>query len=286
VEITAELVRRLLSARFPHWAGLPLRRVPSAGTDNAMFRLGPDLVVRLPVVAGAAATVEVERRWLPLLAPVLPLAIPEPLGVGGPADGFPYPWAVYRWLDGRDAVGAPPADEHDTAVRLGRFVAALWRFSATGGPPSFRGGPVGTRDAGVRVAIRDLAAEGVVDACAAIAVWESVMDTPAWTGDPVWVHADLHPANLLTRRGRLTAVIDFGGLGVGDPACDLLPAWTLLTDRGRDLFRAEVDVDDATWARGRGWGLCFGLGGVRAHRRANPVLAAISHHAMTQALLA
>lgn len=279
------LVGRLVAEQFPEWVGLPLSRVRSDGTDNVMYRLGPDLVVRLPRIAGTAEAVDVEQRWLPGLASVVPLAVPVPVGRGVPGRGYPCPWSVYRWLDGENALDAPPADLADAAVRLGRFVTALWRFDAAGGPPSFRGGPVGDRDDQVRTAIQDLGADGTVDPGVATAAWQTALEAAPWGGPPVWVHSDLHPANLLTRGGRLTGVVDFGGLGMGDPACDLLPAWTMLTADTRDRFRAEVDVDDdATWARGRGWGLRFGLGALHYYRATNPTLGAIGQHALTQIL--
>jgi len=284
VDIDASLVGRLVAKQFPQWADLPIRKVRSAGTDNAMYRLGDDMAVRLPRVPSAAGNVDTEQRWLPWLAPQVPLAVPAPLGRGVPDEGFPYPWSVYRWLDGENAVDEPIADLRDAAVRLGRFVAALRRCDATGGPPSFRGGPVSALDGDVRAAIRSLGADGTVDGDLAIAAWETALSAPLWHGAPVWVHADLYPVNLLVRSGRLSAVIDFGGVGVGDPACDMLPAWALLTAQTRDLFRAEVDVDDATWARGRGWGLGLGLGAVHVYRVTNPVLAAIGRHAVAEAI--
>src|SRR6266511_2156315 len=237
IDIDGPLVGRLIAKQFPRWADLLITKVRSAGTDHAMYRLGDDMAVRLPRGPSAAENVDKEQRWLPQLSPLLPVAIPVPLGKGVPDEGFPYPWSVYRWLDGENVVDEPIVDLHDAAAQLGRFVAALRRFDATGGPPSFRGGPISTRADDVRTAIRALG-----------------------------------------------AVIDFGGLGVGDPACDMLPAWTLLTAQTRDLFRAEAKVDDATWARGRGWGLYFGLGAVHVYRVTNPVLAAIGQHAMTQAI--
>ena len=284
IEIDAPLVRRLIDSQFPQWAGLVLSRVRSAGTDNALYRLGDDLVVRLPRVHYAVGSVVTEQRWLPRLAPRLPVDVPVPVGNGTPGEGFPYPWSVYRWLPGANAFDDPIVDLHDAAARLGRFVAALRRFEGAGGPCSFRGGPICDRDADVRAEIHNLSADGTVDADVANAAWDAAMAAPPWSGTPVWVHADLHPGNLLASNGRLTAVIDFGGLGVGDPACDMLPAWTLLTAETRDVFRAEAQVDDATWARGRGWGLYFGFGAVRVHRVTNPVLAAIGRHSMVQAL--
>lgn len=282
--IDGTIVRRLIANQFPQWADLPVTKVRSNGTDNAIYRLGNDMVVRLPRRVGAAETVDTEIQWLPRLAPLLPLAIPVPLGRGVPDQGFPYTWSVCRWLDGENLVDRPDVDLRDTAVRLGRFVAALNRIETTGGPPSFRGGPVSTLENRVRTEIRALGADGSVDADLASAVWKSALTAPVWEGHPRWVHADLYPVNLLARGGRLAAVIDFGGLGVGDPAIDMLPAWALLTTQARDLFRAEVNVDDATWARGRGWALGLGVGAVHFYRTTNPVLAAIGRHSIAEVI--
>jgi aminoglycoside phosphotransferase (APT) family kinase protein len=283
-DIDASLVGRLIVGQFPQWAELTLTKVRSAGTDNAMYRLGDDMAVRLPRLSRVAKHVDKEQRWLPQLSPSLPLATPVPIGKGVPGEGFPYPWSVYSWLDGNNAVDEPIGELSEAAARLGQFVAALSRIDATGGPPSFRGRPISTHDDDVRATIRILAADGTVDPDVATAAWQTALTAPAWDGAPVWLHADLHPANLLARHGRLTAVIDFGELGVGDPACDMLPAWTLLTAQTRDLFRAEAKVDDATWARGRGWGLCLGLGAVHAYRVTNPVLAAIGQRAVAEVI--
>ncbi|MFG3037707.1 aminoglycoside phosphotransferase family protein [Streptomyces sp. NPDC048330] len=284
-DIDTGLVAGLVARRFPAWAGLPVRAVDSAGTDNAMFRLGDELVVRLPRVPSAARQVEKEQRWLPRLAPHLPLAVPVPVGRAEPGDGFPLPWSVYRWLDGADAFDAPVTDLAHAAVALGRFGRALRAVDASGGPRSFRGGPVTAWEEGhLPAAIRDLGADGVVDAELATTAWESVLRLPQWQGAPVWIHSDLLPGNLLTRGGRLSAVIDFGGLGTGDPACDMMPAWTLLTAGTRDLFREESGADDATWARGRGWALAWGLVTEHYYRAGNPVLAEVARRTRTEAL--
>jgi aminoglycoside phosphotransferase (APT) family kinase protein len=279
---TQRLVVRLIARQFPRWAGLAVTRVRSAGTDNEVFRLGDELAVRLPRTAGTAAALARELRWLPRLAPALPIDVPVPVGRGAPDEGFPHPWSVYRWLPGRDAVAEPITDLAEAAERLGRFVAALRGCDATGGPPSFRGGPIRERDAEARATIAALAAD--LDARRASAVWDDACAAPPWDGPPVWLHADLHPANLVSRAGRLAGVLDFGGLGVGDPACDLLPAWALLTAGTRAPFREASGVDDATWARGRGWGLYLGLGALHVYRVTNPVLAAIGRHALTEVL--
>jgi len=285
IDIGIPVVARLIAEQFPQWARLPVTEVPSAGTDNAIYRLGEEMAVRLPRRPRTVAALAREQQWLPRLAPLLPLAVPVPLAHGAPGEGFPFPWSVYRWLDGENVAYEPDVDLPDAAVRLGRFVAALQRIDTAGGsPPSFRAEPVSALDDRVRAEIRGLAADGMVDPDLATAAWETAMATPAWEGPPCWVHADLSPFNLLACHGRLTAVIDFGGLGVGDPAIDMLPAWAWLTPQTRDLFRAEVKPDDATWSRGRGWSLALGLGAVNYYRVTNPVLAANNGRAIAQVI--
>ncbi|MFF2779729.1 aminoglycoside phosphotransferase family protein [Streptomyces sp. NPDC058052] len=288
------LVRRLVAAQFPRWAGLDVRKVTSAGTDNAMFRLGDELVVRLPEAEWADGQAEKEQRWLPRLAPALPLPVPVPVGAGVPGEGFGRAWGVYAWLDGADAWTAPVTDLAHAAGELGRFGVALRAVDATGGPRSFRGGAVTEWEGGfLPTAVSALAAAGLLDERTALAAWEEVLALPAWDRAPVWLHGDLLPGNLLTRDGRLSAVIDFGCLGTGDPAVDLMPAWTLLTPATRPLFRTASRVDDATWARGRGWALCWGLvtdhyygdsGGPGTAPSPHPVLAAVARRTWTEAL--
>jgi aminoglycoside phosphotransferase (APT) family kinase protein len=278
------LVSQLIANQFPHWTYLPITTVHSTGTDNAIYRLGDDMAIRLPRLPRAAVTVDNELQWLPRLAPQLPLAIPTPLAKGVPDDTYPYPWSICNWLPGDNIADPHDVDLTDAAVRLGRFVAALQRIDTTGGPPPFRGGPVSTLDTRVRAEIQDLGAHGTLDPDLAAAAWDTALAAPAWDGPPVWIHADLYPTNLLAQHGRLSAVIDFGGLGTGDPAIDMLPAWALLTTRSRDLFRAEADVDEATWVRGRGWALGLGVGAVHFYRVTNPALAANGRRCIAEAL--
>jgi aminoglycoside phosphotransferase (APT) family kinase protein len=278
-----ELVRRLVAEQFPALSSLPITEVATDGTDNEIYWLGDDMVVRLPRLPRAAEAVRREQHWLPRLAPGLPLDISIPLAAGVPSETFPYPWSIHRWLDGENLTVQPTTDLEDTAVRLGRFVAALQRKDTAGGPVSPRAKPIDpAHDDGVRDRIRLLSAQGLVDADAATAVWEDALAAPGWAGPPVWIHGDLYPGNLLARNGRLSAVIDFGLLGLGDPATDLLPAWALLTAETRYLFRAQLDVDDATWRRGRGWALSAGLGAVHVYRDTNPTLAIPGQHAITE----
>ena len=275
VDTDISLVGRLVAAQFPRWAGLPIQPVRSAGTDNALYRLGDEMVVRLPRIHWAVAQVEKEQEWLPRLAPLLPLAIPVPLAQGTPADEYPWEWSVYRWLEGETATIERIADPGQAATDLARFVAALQRVDPTNGPPpgdhnSFRGVPLATRDAATRTAIASL--HGAIDVGAVTGAWEGSLAAPAWDGLPVWIHGDLQSGNLLAVQGRLSAVIDFGCLGVGDPACDLMVAWTLISGETRDVFRAALSVDDGTWARGRGWALSWALIALPYYLDTNPAI--------------
>jgi len=287
VDVDIPLVKRLLASQFPQWAGLPVAPVRSAGTDNALYRLGDDLVVRLPRIQSASGQVEKEHQWLSRLAPFLPLTIPVPLAQGTPAEGFPWPWSIYPWLQGQNATIERMADPAQAATRLAQFILALQRIDPTGGPPpgahnSFRGVPLAMRDAPTRAAIASL--RDTLDGDVATAAWEAALQVSAWQGSPVWIHGDLQSGNLLAVRGRLSAVIDFGCLGVGDPACDLMVAWTLFSAHTRAVFRTVLAVDDATWARGRGWALYFGLVALPYYRETNPVLAHIARYALDEVL--
>ncbi|MFF9782943.1 aminoglycoside phosphotransferase family protein [Streptomyces nigrescens] len=279
-DIDIPLVRRLLAAQFPRWADLPVTAVDSAGTSNAMFRLGDDMVVRLPRVEGAAQDVAKEHRWLPRLAPSLPVAVPGPLGKGTPAEDYPWPWSVYRWLDGETPAVGRLAAPRSLAADLAEFVTALHRIDPADGPPSYRVRPLETRDGTTRATVAAL--DGIVDTDAVIAGWEAALQAPAWPGPAVWIHADLQPGNLLTVRGRLAAVIDFGCLGLGDPAVDMIVPWYLLPADARGVFRTAVGADDATWARGRGWALSIALDELRYYRETNPVMAAIARHVIEE----
>ena len=287
VDIDVALVRRLLAAQFPQWAHLPLAPVESAGTDNALYRLGDDRVVRLPRIKGAAGQAEKERAWLPRLAPHLPLAVPVPLAMGTPGEGYPFSWSVYQWLEGETAIIERIADPRLAATQLAQFLTALQRIDPACGPPpappnSFRGVPLAMRDAQTRAAIAAL--HGVLDTDAVKAAWEASLDAPVWQGSPLWIHGDLQSGNLLTAHGRLSAVIDFGCLGVGDPACDLIVAWNLLSAETRNVFRAALSVDEATWVRGRGWALSVGLIALPYYQTTNPILAEISRYAIREVL--
>ncbi|NKQ35791.1 MAG: aminoglycoside phosphotransferase family protein [Chloroflexi bacterium] len=287
VDVDVFMVGRLLAAQFPQWADLPLTPLVSAGTDNAIYRLGDDMAVRLPLIPDAASRLQNEYRWLPELAPRLPLVVPIPLALGKPDEGYPFTWAVYSWIEGENATIERLTDPSQAARELARFITALQRIDPTGGPSpgvhnSWRGVPLATRDRQTRAAIASL--NGRINTEAATAAWEAALQVPAWPGPPVWIHGDLQSGNLLAVGGRLTAVIDFGCLGVGDPACDLAVAWNLFSAETRGLFHKAIQVDEATWTRGRGWALSIGLIALPYYKVTNPALTAIAQHAIEQVL--
>ncbi|MEG8275057.1 aminoglycoside phosphotransferase family protein [Streptomyces sp. AHA2] len=280
-DIDTALVGRLIARRFPRWASLPLRRLSSSGTENAMFRLGADKVVRLPRHPRAVDAITHELRWLPRLGPALPAASPEPLGEGEPGEDFPWPWAVYGWLEGRNPVPGRLEEPDLLAGDLAAYVRALRRVDAVGGPPG-RGVPLAARDAEVRRALARLA--GRVDTGAVTARWEEALGAPGHSGPPIWAHGDLMAGNLLVRRGRLSAVIDFGTVGVGDPAVDLIGAWCLLPARARGAFREEVGAGADEWARGRGWALSIAVMALPYYWDTNPPVAENSRHVIREIL--
>ena len=258
VEVESDVVRRLIRSQFPQWAALPIEPVSKGGWDNWTFHLGDDMVVRLPSAAEYAQAVEKEHRWLPTLALTLPLPIPAPLAKGAPSPDYPYPWSVYTWLDGRTAAPELIAHPVTFAVDLGAFLSALQAVDPTDGPQPglhnwFRGGTLRTYDPSTQGALRELGQHLDVDR--ARQVWADALDA-SWDGIDRWFHGDVAAGNLLLDdAGELSAVIDFGTCGVGDPACDLAVAWTVMTAEGRQAFRAQLAVDASTWARGRGWAL-------------------------------
>ena len=275
VRVDAALVRRLIAAQFPRWADLPVSPVEVGGWDNRTFHLGAHMTVRLPSAGQYALQVEKEHRWLPKLAPLLPLPVPVPLAKGAPADGYPWQWSVYRWLEGETATVGRITDLRSFAISLAEFLNALRRIDPAGGPSPgrhnfFRGGSLVVYDAETRRALAAL--ERTVDTGVALAAWEAALGAK-WDGPPVWFHGDVAPGNLLVKDGRLGAVIDFGTSGVGDPACDLAIAWTLFGGESREAFRSTLRPDGATWARGRGWTLWKALITLAEHIDTDPVMA-------------
>ena len=240
------LVRRLLGEQFPHWAGLPLRRIEPGGTVNVIFRLGDELAVRLPRRDGPTEPDPREREWLPRLAPLLPVEIPVPVAQGRPTADYPWFWEIHTWLEGETV----PVDEIDAiqaAHDLAALVGALQQVDPAGAPPG-RGIPLAERDEGARYWLARFDGDPVVTA-----EWERALAAPPWEGPPIWHHGDLDVRNWLVRDGRISGVIDWGEMGVGDPACDVMVAWKLHSRAARDAFREALPTDDATWERARGW---------------------------------
>lgn len=283
--IDDDLVRRLIATQFPEWTDLAVERWPSGGTVNAVYRLGGDMVVRLPLTEGGADDLAMEQDWLPRLAGLLPTAIPEVLGVGDPAEGYPWSWSVYRWRRGDPPQVGALSEPVPLAKDLAEFVAAMRSVTLPRPPRAHRGGPMGLLDSSTREAIERLRKipEEQVDCDAATAVWESAVRATD-RGERVWLHADLMPGNLLVDGGRLSAVLDFGCIGVGDPACDLFPAWNLLTGEASEAFREALGVDDATWERGRGRTLSQALIALPHYRGTNPAMADNARHVIRTVL--
>lgn len=284
--VDEQLARRLIDAQFPHWAEVPIAPVELSGVDNRTFRLGADLTVRLPSGAWYALQVDKEQRWLPYLAPRLPLPIPTPVAKGVPGEGYPFSWSVYRWLEGENASEETIGDLTQFAVMLASFLRTLQGIDATGGPAPgphnfYRGGPLTTYADEVRRSVDALGDEIAGEAVEK--VWDDAV-AATWEGDPVWFHGDVAAGNLLVRDGRLAAVIDFGTSGIGDPACNVVIAWTLLHGPSRDAFRARLGVNPGTWSRGRGWALWKALITLAGAFDRDPDAAAVSRRVIEHVL--
>jgi aminoglycoside phosphotransferase (APT) family kinase protein len=259
VDIDEAVARRLIAAQLPRYAALPLHRVPSGGTENAVFRLGSALAVRMPLTPGAVGGLLKEVRWLPVVAPHLPLDVPEVVATGSPGDGYPFPWAILSWLPGEDALSGRFRSLAETAATLGRFVAGMRSVDTTGAPAGGRGGPLAGRDEAFRSALSHC--DGLVDVGQAAAIWDDALAAPAWDGPPVWLHADLIPGNLLIRDGRLAGVLDFGTMSTGDPAYDVTPAWHILDA-----------ADEPTRRRARGLVVSGGVIALPYYLHTNPAM--------------
>ncbi len=277
IETSVELVRRLLVDQFPQWADLPIETVPASGTDNALYQLGDDLVVRMPRIDWAVGQAERELEYLPAFAPQLPFPISTPLEIGKPGAGYPWSWSVQRWIAGQPVTIESPPVSAAFARDLAEFITALHSLETSGGleagAANFgRGEPLSTRDASTRAALAKL--DGKVDTGAAAEAWQAALDAPVWDAPPVWIHGDLQFGNVLMERGRLSAVIDWGCFGIGDPACDIMAAWTIFDETTRPIFRDSLDIDEATWLRGSGWALSTAIIGLPYYWETNPTFVA------------
>jgi aminoglycoside phosphotransferase (APT) family kinase protein len=284
VETDVALVRRLLAGQFPDLAGLPILPVRSMGTVNTIYRIGDDLCARLPLTAKWAGDLDREMSTLTLLGSRLPLRIPEPVAAGRPGDGYPLNWAIYRWLDGQPYADELIEDEHNAAADLASFVAALRAVPATAGAP--RGGrrPLRMLDKATREAIERID-PATLDRAVLHAEWQRALAAPAWDGSgPVWIHTDLLRPNILASQGRIGAVIDFGMAGLGDPAADVIAAWTVFGPAGRAAYRAALAVDDGTWERARGYALHQAVCIVPYYVTSNPGFSALAVRTISQIL--
>ncbi|WP_426996961.1 aminoglycoside phosphotransferase family protein [Pseudarthrobacter sp. N5] len=262
--IDAALVKRLVSSQFPQWRDLPVIPVEVDGWDNRTYRLGHDMSVRLPTHESYAPAIEKEHTWLPFLAPLLPVPIPEPLAKGHPAEGYPFHWSVRRWISGETANPNRIEDLPAFATSVAEFILALQQIPAANGPRAgahsfYRGAPLAHYDNETRRALAVL--DGRLDTELTTAAWDAALAS-VWRGENVWFHGDIASGNLLVRHMQLAAVIDFGTSGVGDPACDLVIAWTMFSGDSREAFRTRIAQDSATWARARGWTLWKALIGL------------------------
>ena len=285
LDLDTALVERLVRAQMPRWAGLPITRVASSGTDNAMFRLGDAMVVRMPRVERAVPRLENEHKWMSVLAPHLPLATPTLLARGEPGSGYPWIWSVHSWIEGHNAFDAEVHDLTQAARDIAALVTALQHIDTRGAPlaePGRRGQPLSATERQTRRAIEE--ARALVDVEGVTAAWEAALRAPEWDREPVWFHGDIARGNLLVRGGRIHALIDFGSIGVGDPACDLVVAWDLFDSATRPALRAALDVDDATWDRGRGWALCTALWALPYYLRTNPPMVTQARYKLAEVL--
>ena len=255
--INVNLVQQLVTSQFPDWSDLPITEVHPNGWDNRTFRLGDRMSVRLPSAERYSLQVDKEQKWLPILSEKLPLPVPIPLAKGKPNHNYPYNWSIYEWIHGDTATSERIDDMPKFATALGAFLTALRRVNTTGGPgpgPGHRGGDLNVYSNQTRQAIEILRLESNLDTELLAEVWDTAVASK-WVNPPVWVHGDISSGNILVKSGEIAAVIDFGSTAIGDPACDLSIAWTMFDQDSRDAFWISMDLDDDTWARGRGWTL-------------------------------
>jgi aminoglycoside phosphotransferase (APT) family kinase protein len=280
VGVTADLVRRLVADQFPEWSELPVEPVASSGTDNALFRLGTDLVARLPRIHWAVDDVAKEQRWLPRIAPRVPLRVPVPVAMGTPDFGFPHAWSLYEWMPGHNPIAA---DVDEAFIEdLADFVIALHGIDLDEPPVGSRSVTLVSRDEGTRAALAEC--EGLVDVPAVKAVWSHLMANAISDYTPVLLHADLTAGNLLVEGGRLTAVIDFGAMTYGDPAVEVLTAWELFDPAQRETYRTILGVDEVTWRRGAAWALSISLVALPYYVNTAPAIATRSRTVIAEVL--
>jgi len=286
LSVTAEVVSRLISDQFPRWKDLPLHQVPSAGTDNALFNLGDEMVVRLPRIDWAVSAIEKEQRWLPFIATFLSAKVPSPVALGAPNFEYPHKWSIYNWLPGENPILGHIQDPNRFSLDLANFIRDLQRIEIKGAPISNRGVPLVERDADTRSALAALVShKESFDLSEVLEAWEFALQLGPGAELPVWIHGDLTPGNILVNDGKLSAIIDFGSLGIGDPFADLIVAWNLLPSSSRELFRSHMRVSDSTWKRGRGLALSVALIQLPYYAESNPEVAENARYVINEVLV-
>jgi len=273
-KVNNNLLKNLLTEQFPQWADLNIRLIQPEGTDNAMYYLGKDKIIRLPRIPSAAKNIDKEINWLPKLAPLLPIEIPKPMGFGEPNQMYPFHWYICQRIKGSNPDLNNPLDLEQAAIDLGQFVNAMRKISLKNGPRVKRGMPLRNMDVETRQAINQLS--DLYDIKLLAKIWDETLSVPDWTGKDIWIHADLHAGNVLAFDGKITGIVDFGMMGVGDPSADCMPAWTLLSQGTRNIFKDIVNPDTATWLRGRGWAFCMGVVAYPYYKDTNPAFAALA----------
>ncbi len=283
LEIDECLVHTLLKSQCPHWSHLPLKAIISNGTVHALFRLGSQYIVRLPRIDGATESLDKEYEWLPKISQILKMPISEPLFKGNSDKSYPWSWTVHKWHEGHNPNFEKENEYKKLAKDLAYFLNELHEINLANGPYSRRGVPLKKLDVGTRKAIEDL--EGEIDIQSVASLWNQLSNTPTWNRDPVWVHGDLLSGNIIVQNNRLSAVIDFSDVGIGDPACDLIIAWSLLNAPSRRYFRENLEnIDDNTWERGKGWALSIALIMLPYYKHSNPVLASLARRMIENVL--
>ena len=282
VDISIELVRKLVADQFSMYIDRPIEPLPSEGTDNRMLRLGDDLIVRLPRMSRAVSSLQKEIDWLPKLSAKICLPVPTPAHVGQPSCEYPFPWCIVPFLKGTSPSHECLLDFPRAAVVLSDFIAGMQQLGATDAPKSVRGDHVGVLDRAVRTNLPLLKPDYDIDEL--LTVWEGICDAPEYDGEAVWIHGDLHPGNLLVDDEKIVAIVDFGLSGVGDPACDLMCAWTVLDQPSRAIFQEHLSAELATWERAKGWAFSMGVLGYPYYRQTDPNFAAIAKRALDEVL--
>lgn len=282
VDIDIKIVRKLLDEQFPQYKQEELMSMRTSGTDNRMFNLGSDKLVRLPRTEGAVASLEKEALWLPQIGPKLPIEVPIPIHTGKSSKEYPFPWLICPFLEGASPNNSNPLDQEQAVLDLAKFIKQMQKLNTKNAPTCSRGQHIKIRDNTVKKYIPLLKEE--YDISLLSEIWDSVINTPEWKGLSYWIHGDLHEGNILSKKGKIIAVVDFGLCGVGEPSCDYMCAWTLLGKESREKFKSLLNPDPSCWKRGLGWSFSMGILGYPYYKKTNPVFAEIAKRSMDQAI--